>query len=105
MNSDGLFLPAITIEFKNNSSEDLNTQVELKYVFINKKTSEQIYENTRIFAASYLTLVGGLTKQITESSDMGWYALKDQEVSVRIYVNDTFWKEFSIENSTYEGRI
>lgn len=105
MNSDGLFLPAITIEFKNTSSEDLNTQVVLKYVFINKKTSEQIYENTRIFASSYETLVGGLTKQITESSDMGWYALKDQEVSVRIYINDTFWKEFSIETSTYEGRI
>lgn len=104
-NFNALFLPAITLEFKNTANIDLTERVFFKYIFINKVTGEQLYEGTETLSDSYKPLAGGLVKQITKRSEVGWSAIRDQKVSVRLYVRDQFWKEFSIENDTYEGRI
>ena len=102
---DALFLPAITLEFRNKTNVDLNERVYFKYLFVNKKTGEQLHESMETFCDSYSSLAGGLVKQITERSEVGWYAIRDQDVSVRVYIRDVFWKEFQIETSTYQGRI
>jgi FtsZ-binding cell division protein ZapB len=104
-NYDALFLPAITLEFKNTANIDLTQRVYLKYIFINKATGEQLYEGTKEYSDSYNPVAGGLVKQITKRSEVGWSAIRNQKVSVRVYVRDQFWKEFNIENETYEGRI
>ena len=102
---DALFLPAITLEFRNKTNVDLTDRVYFKYIFINKKTGEQLHESSETLTNSYSPLAGGLVKQITKRSEVGWYAVKGQEVSVRVYIRDTFWKEFKIETDSYEGRI
>jgi len=102
---DHLFLPAINLEFRNKSNSDLTKSILLKYIFINNDTGEQIYEGTSRYCDSYAPLAAGLTKQVTKRSELGWYIVKDQKVSVRVYFGDFFWKEFKIETTTYQGRL
>lgn len=83
----------------------MTERVFFKYIFINKATGEQIYEGTETLCDTYQPLAGGLVKQINKRTDVGWSAVKDQQISVRVYIRDTFWKEFKIDNNTYEGRI
>jgi hypothetical protein len=49
--------------------------------------------------------MGGLTKQVTLKSSIGWGAVKNQKISARLYINDQFFREFKIENIDHLGRL
>ncbi len=104
-NYDALFLPAITLEFRNISNLDLTDRIVIKFVFINNKKSEQLYESTVVYCEKYRPLVGGLVKQVAIRSGIGWMSVQNQNVSVRLYINDDFWKQYKIKNIEYLGRI
>jgi hypothetical protein len=104
-NSDGLWLPAIAIMFKNVSNEDISEIVEVKAIFINNTTAEQISEASTLLSASSKPFLTGTKKQITLQSSVGWTAVQDQNVSVKIMIENRKYKSFKISNQEFNGRI
>jgi hypothetical protein len=102
---ENLFLPAITLEFRNLSQNDFQDNVVLDVYFINNKTGEQISTDYNFFANSSTVLMGGLTKQVTLKSKIGWNVIPKQDISVRLYINNQFFKLYKIENTEYFGRL
>lgn len=102
---ENLFLPAITLEFKNLSQDDSKDDVLLDVYFINNKTGEQFSTDYNFFIDSHKILMGGLTKQVTLKSKIGWNAIQTQNISVRLYINNQFFKQYKIENTEYHGRF
>lgn len=102
---ENLFLPAITLEFKNLSQNDLSERITFHFAFINNTTGEQLYDNIQSFTGPYEVLIGGLTKKVTMKSIIGWSAIQKQNVSVRLYINDQFYKQYKIENTEYFERL
>lgn len=102
---ENLFLPAITLEFKNLSQNDSKDKVLLDAYFVDNKTGEQLSKDFNFLIDSYKILMGGLTKQVTLKSKIGWNAIQTQNISVRLYINNQFFKQYKIENTDYYGRF
>lgn len=102
---ENLFLPAITLEFKNLTQNDISENITLDVYFINEITGEQISKDYSFFLDEHSKLMGGLTKQVTLKSSIGWSAVKNQKVSARLYLNDQFIRVFQIPPTEYLGRF
>lgn len=104
-NMDNLFLPAITLMFKNISNSDISDYIKVRAVFINNTSGEQIAEDYEYLCTNSAPLIAGIKKQITLQSSVGWYALRNQNVSVKISIEDDPFKTYKIKNREYRGRI
>lgn len=102
---ENLFLPAVTLEFKNLSQNDLEDDVTLDAYFINNNTGEQLSTDFNFFTDKHTVLMGGMSKQVTLNSKIGWSAIQKQDISVRLYINKQFFKLYKIENTEYFGRL
>lgn len=104
-NSSNLWLPCVTIKFKNISNEDIKDFVNVTAIFIDNAKEEQIGTDYVYLATSSRLLLSGTTKQISLSSSIGWYTLQNQSVTVKIYVNDDLVKTLSVERKEFDGMI
>jgi hypothetical protein len=102
---ENLFLPAITLEFKNVSQNDFNESIKLDVYFIDQNSGEQMSKAYNFFTDKHSIIMVGMTKQVTLQSSIGWSAIKDQKVQARLYINDKFYKAYKITNSEYFGRL
>jgi hypothetical protein len=100
---DQSFYPAVTVELKNISSNDITESNTFSFAFINNKTGEQLYTNIKIFTSDNDILVFGLKKKVTMQSFIGWGAIKNQDISVRLYLNNQFLLQCKIDNREYDG--
>lgn len=104
-NTDNLWLPAITLMFKNISKGDINDFIEVRAVFINNTSGEQLAEDYEYLCTNSRPLITGTKKQITLQSSVGWYAVQNQNVSVKISIEDDPFKTYKIKNREFRGRI
>lgn len=97
-NIDRIWLPCVTISFKNTSDNDIDELVSSKAVFIDNKTGEQIGSGNGVISGS-IPLVSGAIKRVVLKSDVGWGALfEDLNVSAHIYVKGERVRTIRIEN-------
>jgi len=104
-NSDNLWLPEITIMFKNISGSNIKDLIQVKGIFINNSTGEQISEATDFLCSSSGPFIKGTQKQISLKSSVGWTAGVNHNVSVIIYIEDEEFKTIKIKNREFTGRI
>ena len=104
-NTDNLWLPAITLMFKNISNDDITDFIEIRAVFIDNSSGEQLSEDFDFLCTNSRPLVSGTKKQITLESSVGWYFVKNQNVSVKISINKEPFKTYKIINREFRGRI
>ncbi len=104
-NKDNLWLPAITLMFKNISKGDINEFIKVRAVFINNSSGEQLAEDYEYLCTGSRPLVSGVKKQITLQSSVGWYAVQNQNASVKISIEDDAFKTYKIKNREFRGRI
>lgn len=104
-NNDGLWLPCVTLMFKNVSNDDLISFIKVRAVFINNTTSEQISEDYEFLCTDSRPFLSATKKQITLESKIGWYAIQNQDVSVRISIEKEQFKTYKIANQYFSGRI
>jgi hypothetical protein len=104
-NTDNLWLPAITLMFKNISKGDINDFIKVRAVFIDNSSGEQLAEDYEYLCTSSRPLISGTKKQITLQSSVGWYAVQNQNVSVKISIEDDPFKTYKIKNTEFRGRI
>lgn len=104
-NYETLFLPSITVEIKNLSQNDLRESITFKAIFIDNSNGEQLSNEIKWFCSSSSPFLGGLTSQFTLSSSIGWTAIINQNVSVRLYLNDELIKQYKVAKEEYFGRI
>ena len=104
-NSSDLFLPAISLMFKNISKTDINDFIKVRAVFIDNSNGEQIGEDYTYLSTSSKPFSVGTKKQITLKSSVGGSFVQKQNVSVKISIEDDAFKSFKIKNREYRGRI
>jgi len=104
-NYDNLWLPTIAIMFQNISERDIIDFIKVRAVFIDNKTGEQIAEDHLYLCTSSRPFVSGTKKQISLKSSVGWYAVKNQNVSVKISIEDDAFKTYKVKNAEFDGRI
>lgn len=92
-----VFCPAVILTFKNNSSRDLTEHTSITATFIDNNKKEQISDDLEFLASASERFIAGCKKQITLKSSVGWYALRKQSVTVRIYINQKFYKAYKIK--------
>ena len=104
-NQDNLWLPSIALMFNNISESDINDFIKVRAVFIDNSSGEQIAEDYEYLCTNSRPLTKGVKKQITLHSSFGWYAVQNQNVSVKISIEDEPFKTFKINNTEFSGRI
>lgn len=104
-NYDNLWLPSIAIMFQNISESDIDDFIEVRAVFINNTTGEQLAEDNTYLCSSSGPFISGTKKQIRLQSSVGWYAVQNQNVSVKISIEDDAFKTYKIKNEEFDGRI
>ena len=104
-NSSSLWLPCVTLKFKNISNNDINDYVEVKAIFIDNAKVEQIGSEFHYLASPEELFLNGTTKQLSLSCSFGWSAVQNQSVTAKVYVNDELIKTLNIEKREFDGRI
>jgi hypothetical protein len=104
-NDDHLWLPEVTIMFKNITDKNIKALVEVKAIFINNTSGEQLGEAMDYLCSDSRPFIKGTQKQISLKSSVGWTAGVSHNVSVIIYVGDDEFKTVKIKNKEFSGRI
>lgn len=111
-NSSNLWLPCVAIKFKNISSQDISKLILVSAIFIDNSKGEQIGSSEISLVSSSDMFISGTTKQINLSSSIGWYAVQNQDVSVKIYMEDysnnskkELVQTLKISNAEFDGMI
>jgi hypothetical protein len=104
-NSDHLWLPEIAIMFKNISNSNIKEFIQIKGIFIDNSTKEQIGESTEFLCTESRPFIKGTQKQISLKSPVGWTAGVNHNVSVVIYIEDEEFKTVKIKNKEFSGRL
>lgn len=103
--SGGIFRPTIAMKFVNISGRDIKESVQIKGIFIDNKTGEQLDDDSAYLISYGDLFINGANKQIKLECSLGWYFLSDQDVSVRLYINDNILQTMKIKNEEFYGRI
>jgi len=102
----GLWLPTITLMFKNTSSSEISDYIKVKAIFIDNSSGEQISDRSRYICTGTESILGGMKKQIPLRSKTGWYnGIGSKNISVKVYIEDDFFKSYKIKNEEFGGRI
>ena len=104
-NRDNLWLPTIALMFKNISNSNIRDYVEVRAVFIDSSNGEQLAEDFEYLCTGKRPFSKGTKKQISLSSSVGWYAVKNQNVTVKISIDKSPFKTYKIKNREFSGRI
>jgi hypothetical protein len=104
-NNDKLWLPSITLMFENVSNNTIDDMIEIKAIFIDNSKKEQLSEDYQLLTTSSRPFISQTKKQITLKSNVGWYFVDKQDVSVHIFVDNVKYKTFKIKNEEFTGRI
>lgn len=104
-NSSNLWLPCVAIKFKNISNQDINDFIKVTTIFIDNSEGEQIGTDYSYLTTESKMLINGTTKQMKFSSSTGWYAVQNQNVTAKIYVDDELVKTLKVENREFDGMI
>lgn len=104
-NSQGLWLPTVSIMFKNISSRDITKHIKITVIFINNLKGEQIDTDFQYLITPSKIFISGTTQQLSFKSSVGWYLIKDQDVTARIYVDDELVQTVKVANREFTGMI
>lgn len=104
-NTSNLWLPCIAIKFKNISNQDINDDIKITTIFIDNTEGEQIGSDFNYLSTNSEIFISGTTKQLTFSCYTGWYAIQNQDVKAKIYVNDKHIETLNIINREFDGMI
>ncbi|MDD3773116.1 MAG: hypothetical protein PHC38_10745, partial [Weeksellaceae bacterium] len=104
-NNDKLWLPCITLMFENVSNNTIDEMIEIKAIFIDNSKKEQLSEDYQLLTTSSRPFISQTKKQITLKSNVGWYFVDKQDVSVHIFVDNVKYKTYKIKNEEFSGRI
>jgi len=99
------FLPTITLKLKNIGNKDLTEHITISAVFLDNKTGEQLDTDYQTISSSTQRFVSSATMQIQIRSSVGWHYLSEQDVSVKLYINDKYLKTVKIDNREFDGII
>lgn len=101
----GIFCPTVSMKFLNIAGSDLKETIKIKGIFIDNKTGEQL-DDDYAYVINYGDIfLSGANKQIKIECSVGWYIIGNQDVSVKLYVNDKILQTMKIKNEEYYGRI
>jgi len=103
--SGGIFRPIIAMKFVNISGRDIKESVQIKGIFIDNKTGEQLDDDSAYLISYGDLFINGANKQIKLECSLGWNFLSEQDVSVRLYINDNILQTMKIKNEEFYGRI
>lgn len=104
-NTSNLWLPCIAIKFKNISDRDINDYMKITAIFIDNSNEEQIGTEYVYLATPDKILLSGTSKQISLTCSIGWYAIQNQSVTAKIYMNKDLVRTVEIEKREFEGMI
>ncbi len=98
-------MPAITLMFKNISDGNISDFIKVRAVFIDNSTDEQLAEDYEYLCYDSKPIMTGTKKQITLQLSVGWYAVQNQNVSVKVSIQEEPLNVYKIKNREYRGRI
>lgn len=106
-NSDNLWLPCLVIEFKNISSADIRSDIKVSAIFVDNNKDEQMSSDFQFLSSDFGSdlFLSGTKKQIKLNCTIGWYALQNQNVSAKIYLNDSLVRTVKIDDQEFDGMI
>lgn len=99
----GMFVPTVSLQFKNISQDDIIKYVGVNVVYIDNKKDEQIGSIQRHLCGWTTKLFAAGTKMtLNFDNTKGWNSLNDQDVTAKIYFGDDLIKTIKVENSEVE---
>lgn len=104
-NMSNLFLPCIAVKFQNNSGKDINDFIKVTAIFIDNSKNEQIATEYSFLTSNSEPFLNGASKQIRLASERGWYAVQNQDISVKLYLGDELIKTLSVDKREFNGMI
>lgn len=104
-NSQRLWLPTVSIMFKNISNRDITKSLKITVIFIDNLKGEQIDTDYQYLISSSKIFISGTTQQLSFRSSAGWYWTKGLDVTARIYVDDELVQTIKVINREFTGTI
>lgn len=104
-NNSNLWLPCVTIKFKNISNQNITDFKQITAVFIDNSKGEQIGSSTEYLSAKPSVFVSGTSKQINFYSSTGWYAIPDHDIIAKIFIGEELITTYNIEKKEFDGLI